>query len=286
MITNKMVKKVLFLLINLIVIANFIIPKYALPIAIAADPNDIEGIPDYDPSGTVSEDDLLGIINSILGSTEEEEKEEEGGALFTPISQFILGISDGVMATLQSAFIGDENFGNIISADSIKETAPGNNGREGVTTYRIKYSPAAIFSGQIPALDINFFNPLGDENGVTKFYKNKVEYQKISDNITYNECKRSYGASGTLQSIRDNMSMTELLAHGVALISVINAVEALANTDWGYATYGGGGEALTVRWGNNYESSFTSRLRINLYRDVFISSRSSRRSSISRQIKR
>ena len=36
------------------------------------------------------------------------------------------------------------------------------------------------------------------------------------------------------------MSLTELFAHGIALVSVMNAVEALANTDWEYATYGGG----------------------------------------------
>lgn len=255
MINSKFIKKVILILTILLVISNFILPNYSLA---EPSPDDIERIPGYDPGTTVNQDDLLGIINSILSSTEEEDnKEEEGGALFTPISQFILGISDGVISTLQAAFVGDENFANIISADSIKETAPGHNGRKGVTTYKIKYSPAVIFSGEVPALDVNFFNPLGDQNGVTKFYKNKIEYIKVDDNITYNGCKQQYGASGTLQSIRDNMSLTELLAHGVALVSVINAVEALANTDWDYATYGGGGEVVGIRWRSNYEYSIT-----------------------------
>lgn len=253
MIKSKIIKKVLLLLIIITTITNFIIPNYALPMAIAeVGPGDIDRIPDYDPGTTVNQDDLLGVINSILGATEEEDnKDEEGGALFTPISQFILGISDGIMSTLQAAFVGDENFANIITADSIKETAPGHNGRKGVTTYKIKYSPAVIFSGEVPALDINFFNPLGDQNGVTKYYKTKLEYIRVDNDITYEQCKRNYGASGTLQSVRDNMSLTELLAHGVALISVINAVEALANTDWDFATYGGGGEVVGIRRRSN-----------------------------------
>lgn len=223
---------------SLIIIANFIIPNWSY----AEDKSDIEPIPEYNPDESVSEEDLTNIIQSILEGTEEQEgsEEEEGGALFTPISQFILGIADGVMSTLQATFIGDENFSNIITSDAIKEETLGNKGGKGVTTYRIKYSPAVIFSGNIPAFDINFFSPLGDEDGKTKYYKTKIEYNSISENITYEQCKQNYGATSPLQSIRDNMSLTELLAHGIALMSAINAVEALANTDWEYATYGGG----------------------------------------------
>ncbi len=230
-------KRILLTIISLIILAEFIIPKWSY----AETASDIESIPEYDPGSSVSQDDLTNIMQSILDSTEEEENtEEEGGALFTPISQFILGIADGVMSTLQSTFIGDEKFSNIITSDAIKEETPGNKGGKGATIYRIKYSPAAIFSGQIPAFDINFFSPLGDEEGKTKFYKTKIEYITVSDSITYEQCKTDYGATNPLQSIRDNMSLTELFAHGIALVSVMNAVEALANTDWEYATYGGG----------------------------------------------
>ena len=105
-------KRILLTIISLIILAEFIIPKWSY----AETASDIESIPEYDPGSSVSQDDLTNIMQSILDSTEEEENtEEEGGALFTPISQFILGIADGVMSTLQSTFIGDEKFSNIIT---------------------------------------------------------------------------------------------------------------------------------------------------------------------------
>lgn len=227
---------------SFIILVNYIIPNYSY----ATTPEEIESIPEYNPGNSVSEEDLTGIIQSVLGEmqTEENDENETGGVLFTPISQFILGIADGVMSTMQSVFIGDEDLTNIITSDSIKEYTLGNNGGKGVTMYRIKYSPAAIFSGTIPAFDINFFSPLGDEEGKTEYYKTQLQYNIVTDNITYEQCKQNYGAEGSLQSIRDKMSLTEIFAHGIALTSVINAVEAMANTDWDYATYGGGAGAV------------------------------------------
>lgn len=234
---NNFLKKILLIFLNLTIIAQFIIPNYSYSAEL------IEPIPEYDEDETVSQEELTNIIQSILDTTKEQDEgkeQEEGGVLFTPISQFILGIADGVMSTLQATFIGDEKFSNIITANAIKEKTPGNNGGAGVTLYRIKYSPAVIFSGRVAAFDINFFSPLGDENGKVKYYKTKTEYIPISQNITYEQCKTDYGATNPLQSVRDRMSLTELLAHGIAIIAVINAIEALANTDWDYATYGGG----------------------------------------------
>lgn len=247
-------KRILLVLIMIAIIVNFIFPNYLLLASTAvsttqnvASADDIEGIPDYDPGGTVSEDDLTGIINSVLGSTSEEDNtNDEGGVLFTPISQFILGIADGVISTLQATFVGDERLSNIISAEAIKETAPGNGSGKGVTNYRIKFSPAVIFSGNVATFDVNFFDPSGDADGQTEYYKTVTDYIRVDSSITYEECIRSYGARGTLQSIRDNMSMTELIAHGIAITCVINAVEALANTDWDYATVGGGASVVGI----------------------------------------
>ena len=91
---NGLKKRILLTIISLIILAEFIIPKWSYVV----EASDIEPIPEYDPGSSVSQDDLTNIMQSILDSTEEEENtEEEGGALFTPISQFILGIADGVM---------------------------------------------------------------------------------------------------------------------------------------------------------------------------------------------
>ena len=183
---NNFLKKILSIYLNLTIIAQFIIPNYSYSAEL------IEPIPEYDGDETVSQEELTNIIQSILDTTKEQDEEkeqEEGGVLFTPISQFILGIADGVMSTLQATFIGDEKFSNIITANAIKEKTPGNNGGAGVTLYRIKYSPAVIFSGRVAAFDINFFSPLGDENGKVKYYKTKTEYIPISQNITYEQRK-------------------------------------------------------------------------------------------------
>lgn len=238
-----MMKKIILIGINLVILLNFIIPCYSF----AEDKEDIESIPGYNSDETVNEDDINEIFNSIFQSTQDidTEVDEEGGELFTPISQFILAIADGIMSTLQATFIGDENASNLITSNAIKETTKGNGNGKGVTTYRIKYSPAAIFSGQIPVFDINFFEPLGDNEGKTKYYKTTIRYDEKETNFTYEQCREQYGASNYLQSIRDKTSLTEVLAHGIALVSVVNAIEALANTDWDYATFGGGTGALT-----------------------------------------
>ncbi len=243
-------KRVLLVLIMITIIVSFIFPNYLLLASTAVDvTNDIHinNIPDYDPNGSVGEEDLTGIINAVLGSTAEEDNtNDEGGVLFTPISQFILGIADGVISTLQATFVGDERLSNIISAEAIKESAPGNGSGKGVTNYRIKFSPAVIFSGNVATFDVNFFDPSGNADGQTEYYKTVTDYIRVDNSITFEDCIRNYGARGTLQSIRDNMSMTELVAHGIAITCVINAVEALANMDFDYATYGGGASVVGI----------------------------------------
>ena len=71
----------------------------------------------------------------------EPEEEEEGGKLVKPIAQFLCFIPDAVINLLQNMFITPENIK--VDEDS----------------YSIKYSPGIMFSGQVPAFDVNFFHP-------------------------------------------------------------------------------------------------------------------------------
>lgn len=242
---NKRIKKVLIIFINICIIYNFIIPNYiyALDIDINDKNSILDHVPKFDDETQLGGDELNSIITNVIGSIEEEEQEEEGGALFTPISQFLLAIADGVMATMQGAFIGDEKISNLINSHSIKVTTPGDEVagveegliRDGVTAYSIKYSPAAIFSGKIPALDVNFFNPMGDDEGKTEFHNVETRYKR-EKNTTYSDCRANYGATAKLQSMRDTMSLTELAGHTIAMVCAVNAIEALANTDTDYDT--------------------------------------------------
>ena len=72
-------------------------------------------------------------------------KDESGGVLLEAIAQFLCFLPDTVLNYLQEMFI---------STDEIDDTATGE--------YKILYAPAAIFSGEIPAFDINFINPKGE----------------------------------------------------------------------------------------------------------------------------
>ena len=109
-------------------------------------------------------DDLSGRIEDTLKALEDEQ-ESEGGILFTPISKFIVGIGDGIIATLQGSFLGDGEASNFINSHSIKEMTPADIadlGKDenktllqkfgithvndnGVPMYKIKYSIPAVY---------------------------------------------------------------------------------------------------------------------------------------------
>ena len=86
--------------------------------------------------------------------------EEEGGTLAEPIMKFVTFLGDGAMNLMQKIFLGNAN--------AITRTLSDNPDLVllGVTiTYDYIYkpnyliSPQKIFSGEIPAFDINFFTP-------------------------------------------------------------------------------------------------------------------------------
>lgn len=72
-------------------------------------------------------------------------KDEGGGVLLEAVAQFLCFLPDTVINCLQDMFI---------STDEIDDTATGE--------YKILYSPGIIFSGEIPAFDINFIKPKGE----------------------------------------------------------------------------------------------------------------------------
>lgn len=93
-----------------------------------------------------------------------------GGKLFTPISDFVLFICDSIMGWLQNTLVTPED---IEVSDNVWE---------------FKYSPAIIFSGEVPALDINFINP-GEDVTVTvteEIDKENIDIEQIkADNYSH-----------------------------------------------------------------------------------------------------
>ena len=89
----------------------------------------------------------------------------DGGELVKPISQLVCFVPDTVINFLQEMFITPQNI----------KVSAGN--------YKILYSPGTIFSGQIPAFDINFIKP------VNKDAETKVDINKIGKKISLGKAK-------------------------------------------------------------------------------------------------
>lgn len=106
---------------------------------------------------------LILLFNSLIPNNvqasqikPDSNNEEEGGTIFAPICSFITFLCDSVMQFLQNTFT---------SLESIER---------GDGTYNFQYSPAIIFSGTVPAFDINFIKPNTD----VKKSSNSGEYIK------------------------------------------------------------------------------------------------------------
>ena len=84
-----------------------------------------------------------------------------GGKLFNPISEFVTFLCDSLMQWLQDSFISTESIA------------------VGDGKYNFQYSPAIIFSGTVPAFDINFIDPEGH-----KIEKNHDSY--VKETVTSN----------------------------------------------------------------------------------------------------
>lgn len=117
----------------------------------------------YKISTDVSDDD----------SIEETDDMDEAGDLFVDLAQLLCFVPDIVIETLQHMFVSDKNIYD-----------------ETTEEYKILYSPGTIFSGNIPAFDINFIKP----NTYTS-RNNSNEYSIIASN-TYS-ANRSGGVSSS-----------------------------------------------------------------------------------------
>lgn len=122
---------------------------------------------------------ILMLCNFILPNYTFAVKTEKGGSLMEVIAQFLCFIPDSVMNILQDMFIVHEN----IKVDD--------------DTYSIKYSPGVIFSGQVPALDINFINPSTE----TKNGNNYGSY--VRDNIPNFFVKRNTNDKEAYEKAKD-----------------------------------------------------------------------------------
>ena len=113
----------------------------------------------------------------------------DGGELFKPLFQFVCGIGDLVIMTLQKVFLGVATIsdGNI----NINERQ-----------YSIYYGPYNIFAGSIPILDINFVNP-EEKNMQLSISKVSPSIQSITDALEMQNGAQEienkvYGGNGIL----------------------------------------------------------------------------------------
>ena len=104
--------------------------------------------------------------NNISLNSEKEQKEEDeaaGGIFLKPIAQFLCFVPDSLIGLLQNMFVTEDGLQN------------------GDGTYSIKYSPGIIFSGQVPAFDINFIDSDTKETTIAN-YDSYVE-QVLANNL-------------------------------------------------------------------------------------------------------
>ena len=135
-----------------------------------------------------------------------------GGALFKPIFQFVCGIGDIAIEIMQDIFLANKTSMNV-SFGSIKQ-------------YIIRYSPGIIFSGKIPAFDVNFINPQASED--TKQYCSKI--------ITiYHEELSDKGDEAIIRYARDKFKCPEELMR--ATLDRIKTKNDSASTQWGEKTF-------------------------------------------------
>lgn len=117
---------------------------------------------------------IITITNLIIPICSYAKKEDPdtsfGGSLFKPIAKLICGIGDAVIMVLQRMFLGYWD---------IKD--PYNEENE----YSILYSPGAIFSNQIPALNADFFGTT-EKNKKVKVTYEKKDYKSVVDALNMN----------------------------------------------------------------------------------------------------
>ena len=131
-----------------------------------------------------------------------------GGALFKPIFQFVCSIGDIAIEIMQDIFLTHKT--NIYV---------------GMYQYIIRYSPGIIFSGTIPAFDVNFINPQASEDTKQYCYTNKKIDSYIEDK----------GDEAIIRYARDKFKCPEELMR--ATLDRIKTKDDSASTQWGEKTF-------------------------------------------------
>lgn len=102
---------------------------------------------------------VLMLCNFIVPNFTYAANDEDSGTIFAPISKFITFLCDSIMQFLQNTFTSVESI------------------NQGDGTYNFQYSPAIIFSGTVPAFDINFITPntnVKESNNYGKYVRDHV----------------------------------------------------------------------------------------------------------------
>ncbi|MGN1301426.1 MAG: hypothetical protein ACI4U9_02740 [Clostridia bacterium] len=111
-----------------------------------------------------------------------EKETDEGGKLVKPIAQLLCFIPDAVLETCQKMFVTTEPFKK--SEEEIEKEKDELQKGEEIRYFSIKYSPGIIFSGTVPAFDVNFIKNNADEWDEKDYRdfirKNFKEYKKNS----------------------------------------------------------------------------------------------------------
>ena len=131
-----------------------------------------------------------------------------GGALFKPIFQFVCGIGDIAIEIMQDIFLTHKTGIYV-----------------GSYQYIIRYSPGIIFSGTIPAFDINFINPQASEDTKQYCYTNKKIGSHIEDK----------GDEAIIKYAMDKFKCPEELMR--AALDRIKTKDDSASTQWGEKTF-------------------------------------------------
>ena len=105
---------------------------------------------------------VIMLCNFIMPTYSYAVETEDGGSLMEVFAQFLCMIPDVVLEFLQDMFVTPEP----IKVDE--------------ENYSIKYSPGIIFSGLVPALDINFINP-GETKSASVSYTQDVSLMQALD---------------------------------------------------------------------------------------------------------
>lgn len=142
------------------------------------------------------------VFNFIMPTVVRADDDEDiGGGLFTPIQSLLVGLGDSIMRLMQIAFTGSDSVTTTIKysddAMEIKEKAwwlteefdwqnqveweiiNEKTKKAKIKVPTIEISPESIFSGKIPAFDINFFSPQD-----SKSYEN-YHYEENASKLIY-----------------------------------------------------------------------------------------------------